>query len=210
MWIYFRLLTDDILLDGSSCSHLWPSSHWLINYSCTPRPPHTPSTQSQSRVQCVAAAHSSSLPSAPRQKLSIHQRINYSTQGPPRHEEKKLEYPHLWGWGRGAKIGRREAVDYSIQHTHIWIGRAGLKLLSTLDKVAQKLVFGGDCKEIEKSELNFNLGMKKASPVPQTIVHSLRDSWVPSSQTTDKKVMGCLEIPEILSELLPQDKSVYV
>lgn len=208
MWFYFRLLTDDILLDGSSCSHLWPSSHWLINYSCPPPP--TPSTQSQSWVQCVAAAHSSSLPSAPRQKLSIHQHINYSMKELPLHEEKKLEYLHLWGWGRAAKIGRREAVDYSIQHTHIWIGRAGLKLLSTLDKVAQKLVFGGDCEEIEKSELNFNLGMKKASPVPQTIVHSLRDSWVPRSQTTDKKVMGCLEIPERLSELLPLDKSVYV
>lgn len=36
MWIYFRPLTDDILLDCSSYSHLWPSSHWLINYSCNP------------------------------------------------------------------------------------------------------------------------------------------------------------------------------
>lgn len=178
-WILLDWLTP--VNPGKHHVNLFPSPHWrhssgrlvlqpsLAFFPLTHqlfmhphRPPHTPSTQSQSRVQCVAAAHLSSLPSAPRQKLSIHQRINYSTKEPPRHEEKKLEYPHLWGWGRGAKIGRREAVDYSIQHTHIWIGRAGLKLLSTLDKVAQKLVFGGGIARRSKNlSSTLTLGWKR-------------------------------------------------
>lgn len=85
------------------------------------------------------------------QKLSIHQHINYSMKESSYRSVRKktLEYPNVYVWGRGLeKIGHEKRL-MTQSNTHVWIGGAGVKLFSTLDKVALKLVFGGNCEAME-------------------------------------------------------------
>lgn len=113
MWIYFRLLADDILLDCSSCSHLWPPSHWLINYSFPPPAAAIDSITVQGPMWRSLPRRPFPLPSFRNSQFISY--INYSMKESPQHEEKDFRISESLSLGEGTcKNWTREAVGYSM------------------------------------------------------------------------------------------------